>query len=347
MLLDHLGIRRLLLVAGAVLGTAVATATTTAAAGTLAAVEARGEVSCGVSDRVPGFATVDRVGRWSGIDVDFCRAIAAAVLGDSTKIAPKPVSRADGFRALATGEIDLLLSSAPWTLSGDTEFKARFVDVLVYDGQSFLVPRSHGLLSVLELSGSTICAVSGTRSADAVAHAFGRHRMRFQLVERQSWSELLVAYGAGACTALTGDVTQLATARQTLTTPGDHVILPEFISKEPHGPAVRMSDPDWFAVVRWVRMALIEAEELSIDSSNVNSMASSPIEDVRRLLGTGSNLGQPLGLDPEWARRIIGFVGNYGEIYERNFGAGSDLKLARGYNRLWSSGGLMYAAPVR
>lgn len=322
-------------------------ASATVRAGTLASVKARGEVSCGVSDQVPGFANLDRYGRWSGIDVDFCRAVAAAVLGDSTKVALKAMPRAHGFRALAAGEIDLLSQASPWTLSRDTEFQIRFVDVLVYDGQGFLVPRSHGLSSVLELSGATICVVAGTRAADVVGHVFGRQRMRFQLVERQSWGELLSAYGAGACTALTGDITRLASARRTLSAPADHTILPEVVSKEPQGPAVRIADPQWFAIVRWVRMALIEAEELAIDSANVGAMAGSAIEDVRRLLGSGSNLGQPLGLDPEWARRMIAAVGNYGEIYERNLGVGSELQLARGHNRLWTKGGLMYAVPVR
>lgn len=316
-------------------------------AGTLESVKSRGELVCGVSDQLPGFAISDRYGRWKGIDIDFCRAVAAAVLGDKSKVAFKPMSRAQGFRSLAAAEVDLLSQSSAWTLSHDTEFKIRFVDILVYDGQGFLVPKSHGLSSVLELSGATICVVSDTRAQEKVARFLGHHRMNYRLVKRANWKDLLAAYESGACTALTGEVTQLAAARRTLAAPAQHAILPEFVSKEPLGPAVRIQDPNWFAILRWVRMALIVAEELGVDSKNVSGMANSAIEDVRRLLGTGSTLGQSLGLDAEWARRMIAAVGNYGEIFERNLGAGSDLQLARGYNRLWTQGGLMYGVPVR
>lgn len=316
-------------------------------AGTLDGVRARGQLVCGVSDQVPGFAVSDRYGTWKGIDIDFCRALAAAVLGDKTKVAFKPMSSAQGRRSLAAGEVDLLSQTSPWTLSRDTEFNIRFVDILVHDGQGFLVPKSHGLSSVLELSGASICVVSDTRAQEKLAGFFGRHRMNYQLVKKANWNDLLAAYEAGNCTALTGDVTQLAAARRQLASPSQHAILPEFVSKEPLGPAVRMQDPDWFAILRWVRMALIVAEELGVDSSNVSTMANSPIEDVRRLLGSGSTLGQTLGLDAEWARKMIAAVGNYGEIFERNLGTGSDLQLARGYNKLWTHGGLMYGVPVR
>lgn len=316
-------------------------------AATLASVKARGHLICGVSDHVPGFAVSDRYGAWKGIDIDFCRAVAAAVLGDQTRIDIKPMSRAQGFRALAAGEIDLLSQASAWTLSRDSEFKIRFVDVLVYDGHGFMVPRSHGLSSALELSGASICVVADTRAEEIVANFFGRHRMRFQLVKHANWKDLLSAYSAGGCTALSGDVTQLAAARRTLAAPTEHVILPEVISKEPLAPAVRVSDHQWFAILRWVRFALIEAEELGVDSSNAETMANSAFEDVRRLLGTGSSLGQSLGLEPQWARRMLSAVGNYGQIFERNLGIESDLQLARGYNKLWTRGGLMYAVPLR
>ncbi len=316
-------------------------------AAALGSVKSRGELVCGVSDQRPGFAVSDRYGSWRGIDIDFCRAVAAAVLGDKTKVILKPMTRAQGFRALAAGEIDLLSQTSAWTLSHDTEFKIRFVDTLVYDGQGFLVPKSHGLSSVLELSSATICVVSDTRAQDALTSYFGRHRMNYRPVQRANWSELLTAYESGACTALTGDVTQLAAARRQLADPSHHEILPEFISKEPLGPAISMQDPNWFAIVRWVRMALVVAEELGVDSSNVSVMAHSTMEDVRRLLGTNSTLGQSLGLDAQWARRVIGAVGNYGEMFDRNLGKGSDLKLVRGYNKLWTNGGLMYGVPVR
>jgi len=318
-----------------------------AKASVLGSIKARGKLNCGVSDQVKGFAVADRFGAWRGMDIDFCRAVAAAVLGDSTKVTFKPLPRAHAFRALAAGEIDILSQYTPWSLSHDTEFKVRFVDIYVYDGQGFLVPRSHGLSSALELSGASICAVSDTRAADVVASYFGRQRMRYQLIKKSNWTELLSVYGAGNCMALTGEVTQLAVARRSLAAPVDHVILPEMISKEPLGPAVRIGDPEWFAIVRWVLMALIEAEELGLDSSNVGAMDNSAIEDVRRLLGTGSSLGQSLGLEPGWARRMLESVGNYGEIYERNLGATSELELPRGYNKLWTQGGLMYSVPIR
>ena len=318
-----------------------------AAAGTLEGIKTRGQLTCGVSDQLPGFAVVDGYGKWRGIDIDFCRAVAAAVLGDQSKAVFKPLSRTEGFRSLAAGEIDLLSQPSAWTLSHDTEFTIRFVDILVYDGQGFLVPKSHGLASVLELSGASICVVSDTRAQDAVAAYFGRYRMNYNLVKRTNWKDLLAAYDSGACIALTGEVTQLAAARRTLTAPAQHTILPEVVSKEPLGPAVRAQDSNWFAIVRWVRMALVVAEELGVDSTNVSAMSTSAFDDVRRLMGTDSSLGQSLGLDAEWARRMIAAVGNYGEMYERNLGSRSDLKLERGYNKLWMHGGLMYGVPVR
>lgn len=314
---------------------------------TLEAVKSRGELVCGVSDGVPGFATVDRSGTWSGMDVAFCEAVAAAVLGAKSKAVMRPMTTSEGFRALAAGEIDILSHSTAWTLSRDTELKVRFVDVLVFDGQGFMVPRGHGVSSVLELSGASVCVVTDTRAVDSVANYFGRQRMRYQLVASADWKDLVAAYSSAGCTALTGDVTRLAAVRSQLADPSQHVILPEIISKEPIGPAVRSGDSEWFSVVRWVLMALIEAEELGVDSSNVASKASAPFEDVRRLLGTGSNLGMALGLDPQWAARMVREVGNYGQIFERSLGSGSALKLVRGYNNLWTRGGLMYGVPIR
>ncbi len=326
---------------------AISLVTAEADAGTLEGIKSRGQLACGVSDQLLGFAVSDRSGQWRGMDVDFCRAVAAAVLGDQSKVMIKPMSRTQGYRALAAGEIDLLSQSSAWTFSHDTEFKIRFVDILVYDGQGFLVPKSHGMTSVLELSGASICVVSDTRAQDVVAAYFGRYRMNYHLVKRANWADLLTAYSTGACTALTGDVTQLAAARRTLASPTQHTILPEMVSKEPLGPAVRVQDSNWFAIVRWVRMALVEAEELGVDSANVSMMKKSPIEDVRRLLGTDSTLGQSMGLDADWVRRMIAAVGNYGEMYERNLGIRSDLMLERGNNKLWTHGGLMYGVPMR
>lgn len=318
-----------------------------AAAGTLQGVKSRGELSCGVSDRFPGLAVTEGSGVWRGLEVDFCRAVAAAVLGSASKAVIKPFPHSAGFRALASGEIDLLVQNASWTLSRDTEFKIHFVGMLLHDGQGFLVPRSLGLSSALELSGATICVVSGTRAEEALAGFFARNRMRYRVIASVDMNDLVTAYKAGSCMALTGDVTRLAAVRNSIGSKDAHLILPEFITKEPLGPAVRAGDEDWFAIVRWVLMALIKAEELGVDSSNVNAKSGSPMDDVRRLLGSGSNLGQTLGLEADWVRSILRSVGNYGEIYERNLGAGSPFQLDRGYNKLWSRGGLMYAAPLR
>ena len=313
-------------------------------AGTLENVRSRGQLVCGVSDQQPGYASVDRFGAWTGLDVAFCEAVATAVLGSKANAVFKAMPVSSAFRALASGEIDLLMPPTSWTLSHDTELNVRFVDALVHDGQGFMVPRSHGISSALELSGASVCAVAGTRAVDSAAAFFGRHRMRHQLVTNALWSELVQAYAGGACTALTGDITRLAAVRSTLAGSSEHVILPEVISKEP---VVRVGDHAWFAIVRWVLMALIEAEELDISSTNVDQRADSAMEDVRRLLGVDSDLGQSLGLDAAWARRTIREVGNYGEIFERNMGSGSVLKLPRGYNNLWSRGGLLYGVPLR
>lgn len=318
-----------------------------AEAATLESVKARNQLVCGISDDVPGLAMFDSPGVWIGIEVEFCRAVAAAVLGDAKKVRLRPLSAADSFRALAAGEVDLLAGGAAWTFSRDTELKVRFVDVLLYDGQGLMVPRNHGISSALELSGASICVVSGTRAAEKATGYFSGNRMRHQLVTSERWADLAHVYATGGCTALTGDLTALAAIRSTFDSPTDHILLPEVISKEPLGPAVRTGDDNWFAVVRWVMMALVAAEEMQITRDNVDQRRQSPIEEVRRLLGVGSDLGQSLGLSADWAYRVIGQVGNYGEIFDRWLGVGSSLKLPRGYNKLWTQGGLMFAVPIR
>ncbi|MGD9786143.1 MAG: amino acid ABC transporter substrate-binding protein, partial [Hyphomicrobiaceae bacterium] len=284
-----------------------------ASASTLEAVRARGVLSCGVGANAPGYAAMDRFGGWAGIDIEFCRAVAAAVLGDPGKVEVVALPPREIFLALRSGRIDLLARGPTWTLSRDTEFPVRFVGVLVYDGQGFLVPKSHGIGSALELSGASICVASGTRADEAMMAYFGRQRMRVQIVTSERWADLITAYSSGGCTALTAEQTVLADVRRTLAKPDDHAILPEIISKEPVGPAVRTGDDQWSSIVRWVLMALIVAEELDVSRSNLDARAGSQIEDVRRLLGVGSNLGASLGLPPDWARRVIAAVGNYGE----------------------------------
>lgn len=314
---------------------------------TLDAVKARGYINCGVGENSPGFSLVDSNGRWSGIEVEFCSALAAAVFGNKSSVKFRALPTSDRFKALQEGEIDVLLRATSWTLSRDSDLGARFTSVLFYDGQGFLVPRSHAVSSVLELSGASICVLPGGSGERAVAEYFTRTKMRYQLITSQRWEDLVQAYASGGCTVLTGDVSLLAYERSKLSSPADHALLAEQIGKEPIGPYVRSGDENWFTIVRWTVMALIAGEEMGLTSSNVANMENTSFMDVRRFLGLESNLGQPLGLARDWARQIIGQVGNYSEIFERTFGKGTPLRLERGLNNLWTNGGLMYAAPFR
>jgi general L-amino acid transport system substrate-binding protein len=313
----------------------------------LDAVKARGTVVCGVSGSSPGFSEVNARGEWRGLDVDFCAALAAAVLGNKDAVKFLSLTPNNRFKALQDGEIDVLLSDAAWTLTRDSDLGARFTSVLFYDGQGFIIPRNHSIASVFELSGTTICALAGSGGEQTVADFFGPREMRYKLVKSDRWDELLRTYGAGGCTVLTGDISLLASERSHLAAPADHVILPETISKEPLGPAVKMGDDQWFGIVRWTAMALIEGEELGLTRDNIETMKASALMDIRRFLGLESDLGAPLGLSRDWAYRIVKAVGNYGEIYDRSFGERSNLKIDRGLNKLWTKGGLMFAMPLR
>ena len=314
---------------------------------TLDTIRARGSLLCGIGEVQPGFSQVDAAGVRSGLDVDFCKALALAVFGNKDAVKFWPLSPNDRFKALASGDVDVLARGATWTLTRDTELGARFAGVLYYDGQGFLTRRGNAVASVLELSGASICALPGAMGEQGVAEFFGTQRMRYQIVAQDNWDDLVKAYAAGSCTVLTGDISLLAVARSKLKVPNDHIILPELITKEPLGPAVRQDDPQWFAVVRWTLMALIEAEELGLNSENVDSQRAATQPSVRRFLGLEANLGQALGLPRDWAYLIVKHVGNYGEIFDRNLGAKSDLKLSRGLNNLWTKGGLMYSMPFR
>jgi general L-amino acid transport system substrate-binding protein len=313
----------------------------------LETIRARGHVLCGISEVQPGFSEVSESAARSGLDVEFCTALAAAVFGTKDAVKFWPLSANDRFKALQSGDVDVLARGAAWTLSRDTELGARFTGVLFYDGQGFLTRRGTAVASVFELSGASICALPGAMGEQGVAEFFGAQRMRYQIVANENWDDLVKAYAAGNCTVLTGDVSLLAVARSKLKTPGDHIILPELITKEPLGPAVRQDDAQWFAVVRWTLMALIEAEELGLSSANVDAKRASTEPEIRRFLGLEANLGQALGLPRDWAYQVVKNVGNYGEIFERTVGAKSALKLARGLNNLWTKGGLMYAMPFR
>lgn len=331
----------------AVLVTFVGLAPAAQAETRLEAIRARGYVNCGVGAGMTGFSRVDSGGKWSGFDVEFCSALAAAVFGSKDAVKFRNIHAADRFRSLTDGEVDVLLRGSPWTLTRDAELGARFVGVLFYDGQGFLVPRGHAIISVLELSGASVCVLPGSSGERSVTDFFGQRKMRFQLVTSEDWSQLVKTYGAGGCTALTGDVSLLAAERANLASPNDHILLPELIDKAPLGPVVKTGDDQWFAIVRWTCMALIAAEEMGLTKANVESMKSSTVLDVRRFLGLEGDLGAPLGLAKDWAYQIVKQVGNYGEIFERTLGQDSLLKLQRGLNELASKGGLMYSAPFR
>jgi len=318
-----------------------------ARATTLETIQSRGHILCGISEAQPGFSVLGDQGKRSGFDVEFCSAIAAAVLGKTDAVKLWPLSANDRFKALQSGDVDVLAPGATWTLSRDTELGARFTGVLFYDGQGFLTRRGNAVASVLELSGASICALPGVMGEEAIAKFFNAQRMRYKLVTHDDWSDVVKAYVAGSCTVLTGDVTLLAQVRSKAGVPGDHIILPELITKEPLGPAVRQDDPQWFAVVRWTAMALTQAEELGLSSKNVDSRLTSTVPEVRRFLGLGANLGQALGLPRDWAYQVVKNVGNYEEIFERTLGSNSALNLERGLNALWTNGGLMYPIPFR
>ena len=318
-----------------------------AAGTTLETIRARGHVLCGVGEVQPGFSQVGEAGERSGLDVEFCTALAAAVFGSKDAVKYWPLSANDRFKALQAGDVDVLARGAAWTLSRDADFGGRFTGVLFYDGQGFLTRRGTAVASVFELSGASICALPGAMGEQGIAEFFGAQHMRYQIIAQENWDDLVKAYAAGSCTVLTGDVSLLALARSKLKLPADNIILPELITKEPLGPAVRQDDPQWFAVVRWTLMALIEAEELGLSSANVDAKRASTEPEVRRFLGLEANLGQALGLPRDWAYQVVKNVGNYGEIFDRTVGAKTDLKLARGLNNLWTKGGLMYAMPFR
>ena len=314
---------------------------------TLETVKARGYINCGVGSSLPGFSEVNAQGGWSGLDVEFCSALAAAVFGNKENVKFRALQAADRFKALRDGEVDVLMRTTAWTLSRDSDLNVRFVAVLFHDGQGFLVPKGHAVSSVLELSGASVCVLPGGAGERSVSEFFTRSKMRYQLITSPRWEDLVKAYASGGCTVLTGDASLLAAERAKLATGSDHMLLPELISKEPLGPMVRTGDDNWFTIVRWTAMALVGGEELGLTRDNISGMTGSSYVDVRRFLGLEANLGQPLGLAKDWAFQVIKQVGNYGEIFERTLGTGAMLKLERGLNNLWTKGGLMYAAPFR
>jgi general L-amino acid transport system substrate-binding protein len=319
-----------------------------AGADTIADVRERGTLNCGVNGEVPGLSYRDENGRWSGLDVDFCRAVAAAVLDDPDAVELVALTPEERLGALRGGAVDVLARNTTWTGQRDIAEGVSFAGVLYYDGQGFMVPRKTDTLSTLALDGAKVCAISATTSIDNAKRYFTRHRMALELILHPDLATAAEAYLAGKCDALTTDRSQLHALRSTLDEPAAQRILPEVISKEPLGPAVRDGDAHWFDLVRWTLFTLIEAEELGIETGNVVAAKNRAESDrVRALLDLEGTTAGVLGIEPAWGYRVIRAVGNYGELFERNLGPASGLDIKRGLNALWSAGGLMYAPPAR
>ena len=327
----------------------LAAASSAAFAGaTMDAVKKKGFVQCGVNTGVPGFAGADDKGNWTGLDVDVCRAVAAAVFGDAKKVKFTPLTAKERFTALQSGEIDMLSRNTTWTLTRDSDLGLNFAGVNYYDGQGFLVKTALGVKSAMELDGASFCIQAGTTTELNLADYFRANNMKYTPITFDKSAETAQAFDAGRCDALTSDQSQLYALRIQLKDPKSAVVLPEVISKEPLGPVVRQGDDAWFNVVRWSLFAMVNAEDLGITSKNVDEMkAKSTDPNVRRLLGVEGIKGKGLGVADDWAYNIVKQVGNYGEAFERNVGMGSPLEISRGLNALWSNGGIQYAPPIR
>ncbi len=329
--------------------TVAAFAASVAGAGTLEDVRAKGFVQCGTNTGLVGFAAADANGRWDGFDVAVCRAVAAAVLGDSNAVKFTPTTGKTRFTALASGEIDVLSRNTTWTYSRDVDLKLTFVGVNYYDGQGFIAPKSLGINSAKDLDGATVCIQTGTTTELNLADFFRSNGISYEPVPIETNAEAKAQYLAGACDTYTTDASGLAATRASFEDPANHVILPEIISKEPLGPLVRHGDDQWADVVRWSLNAMIAAEELGLTSANVDGMAASPTDnpEINRMLGTEGDLGAMLGLSADWAHKIIAQVGNYGEVFERTIGEKTAVGLSRGLNAQWTEGGLLYVPPFR
>ncbi|MDN2564986.1 amino acid ABC transporter substrate-binding protein [Aquibium sp. A9E412] len=330
------------------LGSAVVAMTATAAsAATLDDVKERGTLKCGVSQGLPGFSNPDADGNWSGLDVDFCKAVAAAVFDDPSKVEYVPLSAKERFTALQSGEVDLLSRNTTWTMSRDTQLGLNFAVVNYYDGQGFMVRKDMNINSALQLSGAAVCTNTGTTTELNVADYFRANNMDYELVAFEKADEVVAAYDAGRCDVYTTDQSGLYAQRLKLTNPDEHMVLPEIISKEPLGPAVRQGDDQWLNVMKWVHFAMLQAEESGVTQDNVEEMKNSDNPTIKRLLGTEGEFGPAIGLENDWAARVISHVGNYGESFARNVGPETPLSISRGINALWTKGGLQYAPPIR
>lgn len=322
-------------------------AATVAQAATLEDVRKRGALNCGVSQGLPGFSDRDAKGEWSGFDVDFCKAVAAAVLGDASKVSYTPLSANERFEALRSGKIDVLSRNSTWTLEREATLGLLFAGVMYHDGQGFLVLRRPQVISALELDGVSVCVQSGTTSQANLGDFMRANSMGYKELVFPSLAEAIKALESGQCDVFTADQSALFAERIKLADPGAAVILPDVISKEPLGPVVRADDVKWFNIVRWVNYALINAEELGISTATIAEAAASQKPAVRRFVGAQGNLGQALGLDNAWALKAVQAVGNYAEVFERNIGSRSRLGISRGLNQLWSTGGILYAPPLQ
>ncbi len=314
---------------------------------TLNTIKTRGILNCGANGTLGGFGLPDAQGNWTGLDVDFCRALAAAIFNDPNKVKFVALTAKDRFTALQSGDVDVLARNTTWTSSRDTSLGLNFSVVNYYDGQGFLVRKSLKVNSALELNDAAVCVQQGTTTELNLADYFRANKMKLKTVTFASADELIKAYDSGRCDAFTTDASGLYAERLRLAKSDDHIVLPEIISKEPLGPSVRHGDDQWQDIVKWTHFAMVTAEELGITKASVDEAMKSNNPDIRRLLGAEGNYGEQLGLTKDWGYRIIKHIGNYGELFEKNVGQGSPLKIARGINALWTKGGLQYAPPIR
>ena len=314
---------------------------------TLKRTKNRDAVFCGVNTGLPGFSNVDDKGNWSGFDVDFCRAIAAAIFDDPKKVKFVPLDAGERFTELQKRKIDVLSRNTTWSMSRETDYALHFAAVSYYDGQGFMLPRARNLDSGLALDGSKVCVQSSTTTQLNLADYFRANNIKYQEMKFAKLDDVFKAYNSAQCDVLTADVSQLYALRLKLSKPDEHVILPDVISKEPLAPVVRQKDDDWLLIVKWTLYAMVNAEELGVSSQNIDEALKSKRPDVMRFVGTEGAYGEELGLTKDWAARIIRHVGNYSEVYERNVGTGSPLGIPRGLNQLWSMGGIQYAPPIR
>ena len=318
-----------------------------AEAQTLKAVQDRGKLVCGVSQGVAGFSIKDDKGEWSGFDVDFCRALAAAIFNDPSKVEYAPLSALERFGALKDKKIDVLSRNSTWTMGREEDSGIVFAGVTYYDGQAFLVPKARNVTSAMELDGSKVCIQKGTTSEPNAKDYLDSNHVGYEIVEADTVADLVANYLSGKCNVLTTDESQLFALRSQFPKPSEHMILPDVISKEPLGPVVRQDDMQWLNIVKWVNYALINAEEMGVSSKTIDEALKSQKPAVKRLVGTEGDFGKPLGLTNAWAANAVRAVGNYGEIFDRNVGAQTKLAIPRGLNELWNNGGIQYAPPIR